>query len=68
MLTITEPKNVANLTEVTQIETLPSDAEILRRVSRIRSQWTVSERIQRRNDAEERFADLMCKLGVDVAA
>lgn len=67
MLTITKPA-VATKTQPAQIETLPSDLEISRRVLQIRSQWTVTERIQRKRDAEERFADLMCKLGVDVAA
>ncbi|MFK8113460.1 MAG: hypothetical protein AB8B91_14745 [Rubripirellula sp.] len=67
MLTVTEP-TVATTTQAAQIETLPSDAEISRRVLRIRSQWSVSERLQRKRDADERFADLMCKLGVDVAA
>ena len=67
MLTVTEP-TVANTTQQAQIETLPSDSEISRRVLSIRSQWSVFERLQRRRDAEERFADLMCKLGVDIAA
>lgn len=67
MLTLTKPA-VATTTQAAQNETLPSDAEISRRVLRIRSQWTVSERLERKLAAEERFADLMCKLGVDVAA
>lgn len=67
MLTAIEP-TVATMSPAAQIETLPSDAEISRRVLRIRSQWSVDERIQRKRVAEERFADLMCKLGADLAA
>ena len=66
MLTITEP-SVAKETKAAQIETLPSDLEISRRVLRIRSCWSVSERVQRRHDAEQRFIDLMCRLGVEAA-
>ena len=45
-----------------QNETLPSDLEISRRVMRIRSHWSISERLRRRREAERRFADLMVKL------
>jgi hypothetical protein len=48
----------------TQIETLPSDVEISRRVLQIRSKWSVSERVRRRHEAEQRFADLVnCLMG-----
>jgi hypothetical protein len=67
MLTATQP-TVATSNNVTQIETLPSEAEISRRVLQIRSQWSIGERIQRKREAEQRFADLMCKLGLDIAA
>ena len=67
MLTVTCEPNVAKMTEAAQIETLPSDVEISRRVLRIRSRWSISERIRRRQEAELRFADLMCALGVDAA-
>lgn len=62
MLTVTCEPAVSETHQAAQNETLPSDLEISRRVLRIRSNWTVSERLQRRRDAEERFADLMCKL------
>ena len=42
-----------------QNETLPSNAEISQRVHRIRSGWTVEERVQRRHDADRRFEDLI---------
>lgn len=68
MLTATCQPNVSETNRTTQIETLPSDAEISRRVLQIRSGWSVSERIRRRHQAEERFADLMDKLIGDQAA
>ena len=51
-----------------QNETFLSDAEISRRVMRIRSGWSVGEKVRRRREAEERFADLMGKLVGDTAA
>ena len=51
----------------TQNETLPTDVEISRRVLRIRSRWSVGERLRRRREAEQRFADLMTALSVDAA-
>lgn len=39
-----------------------SDAEVLQRVLNIRSGWTVAERIQRRREAERRFAELMSRI------
>ncbi len=62
MLTVTREPAVSETNQTAQNETLPSDLEISRRVLRIRSRWSESERIQRRLDAEVRFADLMCKL------
>ncbi len=59
MLTLTCEPTVSETTHSAQIETLPSDVEISRRVLRIRSKWTVTERIRRRREAEERFADLV---------
>ncbi|GAA5507051.1 hypothetical protein [Novipirellula caenicola] len=45
-----------------------SDAEISRRVLAIRSGWSISERIRRRRDADQRFLDLMVALsGCDAA-
>jgi hypothetical protein len=68
MLTLTKENSVSERTSVTQNETLPSDAEISSRVMRIRSGWSVGERVRRRREAEERFADLMDKLVGDTAA
>ncbi len=45
-----------------------SDAEIMRRVEKIRAQWSDSERIERRQTAEDRFAGLIDALGLDKAA
>lgn len=59
MLTVTCEPSVSETNRSTQNETLPSDAEISRRVLRIRSRWSVSERIRRRHEAEQRFVDLM---------
>jgi hypothetical protein len=73
MLTIaqltTDNENVSEAAIVTPLETLPSDAEISRRVLNIRSNWSVQERIARRREADNRFADLMCALiDADTAA
>jgi hypothetical protein len=73
MLTIdqltTDNENVSETAIVTPVETLPSDAEISRRVLNIRSKWSVQERIARRREADNRFADLMCALiDADTAA
>ena len=68
MLTLTNQKSVSERISVTQNETLPTDAEISRRVMRIRSGWSDGERVRRRQEADERFADLMDKLVGDTAA
>jgi hypothetical protein len=44
-------------------ETFVSDSEISARVLRIRSGWSVQERMERRREAERRFADLIESLG-----
>jgi hypothetical protein len=62
MLTATCEQAVSETTQVAQNETIPSDLEISLRVLRIRSRWSVGERIQRRRDAEQRFVDLMTAL------
>ena len=59
MLSLTCEPTVSETTRAAQIETLPSDLEISQRVLRIRSNWTVSERIRRRREAEQRFVDLV---------
>lgn len=51
-----------------QNETQPSDLEILRRVRSIRSTWTLAERMERRQEANKRFASLLEALAVDHAA
>ncbi|HBV61666.1 MAG TPA: hypothetical protein DEF45_01470 [Rhodopirellula sp.] len=68
MLKLTNQNSVSERIAVTQNETLPSDAEISRRVMLIRSGWSVGEKVRRRREAEERFADLMDKLVGDTAA
>lgn len=62
MLTAICEQAVSESNQVAQNETLPSDIEISRRVMQIRSRWSVAERIRRRRDAEQRFADLMIVL------
>ena len=67
MLTATcEPARV-DLTPETQNETLPSDFEIMRRVRNIKSGWSATECIRRRREAENRFVDLLCRLGMEAA-
>jgi len=74
MLTIAHPttepnNNVSEAAIVSPMETLPSDAEISRRVLSIRSNWSVQERIARRREADNRFANLLCALiDADTAA
>ena len=70
MLTATTPAQdlVSNIVSPAQNETIPSDVEILRRVCRIRSGWRVSERIERRQAANERFASLLEALELDTHA
>ena len=58
MLTATCSPNVSETRPSSQNETL-SDVEISRRVLQIRSTWTVGERVNRRREAEKRFADLL---------
>ncbi len=67
MLTVTCEPTQVDLTPETQNETIPSDLEIVRRVRKIKSGWSPTECIRRRRDAEDRFIDLMCKLGVEAA-
>ncbi len=64
MLTQTLPMPSVTTTDASnQNETQISDAEIFQRVLNIRSGWSVAERIQRRREAERRFADLISRLG-----
>lgn len=48
-----------------QVETLPSDAEIARRVRAIRGSWSRDERVERRIEADLRYAELLERLLVD---
>ncbi|MAI73550.1 MAG: hypothetical protein CMM01_21985 [Rhodopirellula sp.] len=68
MMTLTNQNSVSERTSVTQNETFPSDTEISRRVMRIRSGWSDGEKVRRRREAQERFADLLDKLVGDTAA
>ncbi|MCG8651952.1 MAG: hypothetical protein MI861_19080 [Pirellulales bacterium] len=67
MLTTTCVPTISESTALTQNETLPSDIEISRRVLKIRSRWSVGERLRRRREAEQRFFDLMTALSGDAA-
>ena len=70
MLTATAPSTdlASTLTSSYQNETTLSDVEILRRVRKIRSGWSVSERMERRQVAGERFASLLEALELDTHA
>lgn len=68
MLTYATESTVAQMTTDAQNETLPSDVEIMRRVNAIRSNWTMSEKLQRRRAAEERFENLIDALCLAEAA
>jgi hypothetical protein len=68
MLTLATESTVAQTTTDAQNETLPSDIEIMRRVNAIRSNWTMSEKLQRRRAAEERFENLIDALCLAEAA
>lgn len=70
MLTATAPSSdlVSTLNNATQNETNLSDVEILRRVRNIRSGWSASERMERRQAAGERFAALLQALELDTHA
>lgn len=49
-----------------QKETPGTDIEIWRRVMEIRAGWSVSERVRRRREAENRFAMLLESLSTDL--
>ncbi len=64
MLTATLPTpSVSESRHSNQNETFVSDADISERVLRIRSGWSVKERMERRREAERRFANLVESLG-----
>ena len=62
MLTVMQEPVASTPADSAQIETLPSDFEISRRVMLIRSKWSLSERVRRRREAEQRFNDLVDSL------
>ena len=66
MLTTTAPPADTSWEPTTSshIETPLSDDEIFRRVSKIRSTWSIHERVQRRREADRRFEDLLDLLEV----
>lgn len=59
MLTATPSQTISETNLSTQNETTTPDHEIARRVLAIRSNWNLSERIARREEAERRFSDLL---------
>lgn len=69
MLTVTNCQNeVSSWNQSSQNDIPLTDAEVLQRVSRIRSGWSVQERVERRREAERRFAELVEVLADTVAA
>jgi len=69
MLTVTNCQNeVSSWNQSSQNDIPLTDAEVLQRVSRIRSGWSVKERVERRREAERRFAELVEVLADTVAA
>ncbi|WP_372717107.1 hypothetical protein [Novipirellula sp.] len=62
------PVTTAGTSNKNRTEVYVSDAEISRRVLAIRSGWSISERVRRRRDANERFLDLMVALSAGDAA
>ena len=68
MLAATTPRiheayrQVESRNRSTQNETTVSDEEISRRLLAIRSSWSVAERMERRREADRRFAELLNKL------
>ena len=58
MLTTCEP-NIFEAPASDQNEITVSDREISNRVLKIRSGWSVAERIRRRREAERRFDELI---------
>jgi len=60
MLTVTDyEEEVSTWDNAAQNETPITDEEVSQRVLHIRSGWSVQERIDRRQEAERRFAELI---------
>ena len=70
MLTVTEYDEEVSFCENSAHNEIPmTDAEVSQRVLHIRSGWSVQERIDRRQEAERRFAELIESLaGASTAA
>jgi len=58
----------ADFDAASQTATVLSDREIFERVSRIRRGWSVEERVERRKEAERRFAKLVDAIADAAAA
>jgi hypothetical protein len=68
MLTVTCEPEVFETNAPAQNEIAVSDCEISRRVMRIRSGWSVAERVRRRREADRRFDELIeTLLGAEAA-
>ncbi len=60
MLTVSTYENeILSCQEAAQNEIPMTDAEVSQRVQRIRSGWSMHERVERRREAERRFAKLI---------
>lgn len=59
----TKPADVLSATP-SQSETMLTDMEVLRRAYAIRSTWSITERIHRRREANERFSNLLDALAL----
>jgi hypothetical protein len=69
MLTITAHESEVSAWDAHVQNEIPlTDAEVSQRVMHIRSGWSVEERVQRRREAERRFAELINALADSAAA
>lgn len=69
MLTIAAHRSeVSSWENHAQNEIPLTDAEVSRRVLNIRSGWSVQERVERRHEAERRFAELIEALAENSSA
>ncbi|MEM1224890.1 MAG: hypothetical protein AAGJ40_04300 [Planctomycetota bacterium] len=64
--TIAEPVSAASQMSrpSSQAETMLTDMEVMQRAYAIRSKWTITERMNRRREANERFTDLLDALSL----
>jgi len=69
MLTVSAYDNeISNWEETAQSEIPVTDREVSERVLHIRSGWSVQERLERRREAERRFAELIEALAESTTA